>query len=918
MTRMVIDLTTRSLQTTRMQPGVTAAGMNPRELSENDDLATSLVLDPHLGFATHKMNVRYRPLRTNTAELKNIVAEFIRTENYERAYNRIAKGDWMPRMKAKNQQERLQQHIYRYLRVFHKDSGFVIEPCYRYSLEGQKGAKIASKRKWFKNEKIEYLIGCIAELSEEEEKQLLHPGKNDFSVMYSCRKNCAQLWLGPAAYINHDCRANCKFVATGRDTACVKVLRDIEIGEEITCFYGEDFFGDKNCNCECETCERRGTGAYAKVEVTDQQQVALGSGGLRTEDTSNGYRLRETDNRINRTKQKTNNTTGSGNVSSTVSSKAQLGVGSSNNHSHSDCTSVTPTNAVSQVSQVPQPDQQAVVAPLSMKELRQKGLTKYDAEMLIAQGCKFSDITSTNSTITGRLLRENGVSNKQLMSRSEALISTTTTDLPEMYMNGDVTSSRSERIQRRITRQSTQQQQQQQLQLQQSLTIMSNNNLSSSRLNLLDDMRSNASSTSSNGGFGSDNDVVSEGNPRTTEFNDSHESGKGIGADIATTSAISRSLRSQLHTQPQSKYSTLSHLETTDKSLLHNNNNNHKLLNNTDCNQNGLISTADSKLLTLGLGMQEHTDVLPARVLRSRTNRHSTRKRSSSNHSNTALSDKDIYEFNDEEQQQQQQQQPQPQERGSTDSTDRLNITDSDRTTPAVMDANCTSADGDDVVDSGGGCSNRSLHVINDISDSTDGGITNSSYISSSSVSSRYSREEVRTKADDNNRQPTTAMEEFNMDGDIDSEGAISLTNAPALQPTHSKLDDHSIRQSIPERLNCITGAKKTPEKCGATGGRLKLTLRMKRSPMLDEVIESGNSLSEDSFEPEYEVLRLEGICTPYSHRKKRHKAKDRKRERRLKEQQQQSNDVYTPCKRLRLIFDNETHTRDIPSTSTL
>merc|ERR1719204_241692 len=106
-----------------------------------------------------------------------------------------------------------------------------------------------------------------------------------------------------------------------------------------------------SCYCECETCERRKTGAFSSLAHSPEKE--------------NGYRLRETDLRLKRPKQPAI-------APELMATTTSTGLKQSN--SNSTVLSRSPSPATS------------IVAPVSYREMRQRGFrgTKYDAELVLA------------------------------------------------------------------------------------------------------------------------------------------------------------------------------------------------------------------------------------------------------------------------------------------------------------------------------------------------------------------------------------------------------------------------------------------------------------------------------------------------------------------------------------------------------
>ncbi|KAK5668366.1 histone lysine methyltransferase Set9 [Batrachochytrium dendrobatidis] len=177
--------------------------------------------------------------------------------------------------KTENDFKHFKDHVRRYLSIYTTNAGFEIDRTDRYLKFKKAEARIVATREWKTGDEIYLCSGIFTKLNSEEERSL---AQRDFSVMFSTKRHCMGLFLGPARFANHDCCANCKFNPVGRTNAIYfKVTRDINIGEEITCYYSDNYFGQGNCECLCESCERLNLGGFAPLSQTNSDGEVVDS-----------------------------------------------------------------------------------------------------------------------------------------------------------------------------------------------------------------------------------------------------------------------------------------------------------------------------------------------------------------------------------------------------------------------------------------------------------------------------------------------------------------------------------------------------------------------------------------------------------------------------------------------------------------
>lgn len=166
-------------------------------------------------------------------------------------------------LKTNAEQEHFKRHMRKYINMWLPDCPFEVSTTNRYTIVTHEAAATA-RRFIKKGQTIKYLSGYLVSMTPEEEEDL-DLTRRDFSIVMSSRKKSPSLFLGPARFANHDCNANARLATHGPDGMQVVAVRDILLGEEITVTYGDNYFGEDNCECLCLSCEKEERNGWSPI-----------------------------------------------------------------------------------------------------------------------------------------------------------------------------------------------------------------------------------------------------------------------------------------------------------------------------------------------------------------------------------------------------------------------------------------------------------------------------------------------------------------------------------------------------------------------------------------------------------------------------------------------------------------------------
>ncbi|KAJ8127673.1 hypothetical protein O1611_g5965 [Lasiodiplodia mahajangana] len=239
------------------------------QLSSYDDILTDALVDHAYYWTTIPKNrPSYHASRGVTEEeiTKIIQSDLIVDPDLDAAESKLLATGGLRRfynaLKTSKEQDDFRAHMRRYMRIYLPDCPFEVSSTNRYTIYSHEAA-ITARKYIKKGQSIKYLSGIQVIITAKEDKELAKR-KKDFSIVISSRNKCAALFMGPARFANHDCNANARLMITGQAGIEIVATQNIDVGDEITVSYAENYFGEDNCECLCKTCEGNVANGWAQ------------------------------------------------------------------------------------------------------------------------------------------------------------------------------------------------------------------------------------------------------------------------------------------------------------------------------------------------------------------------------------------------------------------------------------------------------------------------------------------------------------------------------------------------------------------------------------------------------------------------------------------------------------------------------